>query len=632
MVAVRVRPNAPRAPNPRMTRLPDPDPLSAPPAAVLPPTTPPAQIGPALNAAAVIIAGLYFGRELIMPLVLAVLLAFVLAPAVRLLRRLRLPQTAAVLLTVVFAFAVLGGIGVVVGTQGTSLAGSLPRYQATIQEKVRSFSGISAVVGRLAASAESMLTGGAARQAAVAVEPASPAAPAATATAAAAAPTSTLVVVRTVVEPLLGPLATAGIVLVFLIFVLLSREDLRDRLVRLSGRQDLHRTILAMNDAARRLSQFFVVQLALNTGFGVYITFGLWIAGLPNPLLWGIVAGIMRFVPFIGTAVSLIPPVLLALAVAPGWVLALVVLAIMLGGDMVMSQVIEPLTYGQRTGLSPIAIIISTAFWTVLWGPMGLLLATPLSVCLVVLGRHVESLSFLHVVLSDASPLQPAETFYQRALEGKGADLARQAGLAAAKSGRTDYYDHVAIAGLSLAQFDLSRDALDLERLDAIHAEIDALLAAMATTPQPPPADGRTAPPDWTAPGTVLCIPGRGQLDDLAATMAVQSLHERGFGAQMMPNAVLGSDIANAVAVRLCCVSVLEGGSSAASIQFYLRRIQRRLPGVPVVVCLWHAAADSATLAALRAEGGEEFIVLSIGELTALANALAAREDAPLPA
>ncbi len=582
----------------------------------------------ALNGAAIIMVGLYFGRELLMPLVLAVLLAFVLAPAATLLQRARLPQTAAVLLTVLLAFGVLGGIGVVVGTQGASLAASLPRYQATIQDKVRSFSVISDVVGRLATSAEHMLSGAGPKEAVVET-PAPPATVQSPALVPATAAPSALLVVRTVVEPLLGPLATAGVVLVFLIFVLLSREDLRDRLIRLSGRGDLHRTILAMNDAARRLSQYFLVQLALNAGFGVYVTLALWAAGLPNPLLWGIVAGVMRFVPFIGTALALVPPLLLALAVSPGWFLAILVLAIMLGGDLVMSQVVEPLTYGHSTGLSPLAIIISTAFWAILWGPIGLLIATPLSVCLVVLGRHVESLSFLHVILSDASPLHPDETFYQRALEGKAAELTRQAIAETAKTGRTEYFDHVAIAGLSLAQVDLSRDALDFERLEAIHAHIEHVLAAMAATPNAPFADGRMAPPDWAAPGSILCVPGRGPLDDLAATMAVQSLQARGFGAQSMPNAALGSDVPGAGSVRLCCISVLEGGSSAASIRFFLRRIQRRLPGAAIVVCLWHASADSATLAALRAEGGEEFIVLSIGELNALAMALSARQSMP---
>lgn len=610
-----------------------------------------------LNAAAILVTGVYLGRDLLVPLVLAVLLAFVLAPLVRLLRRARL-GVFSVLLTVLLAFGIIGGIGLVVGNQAADLAASLPRYQATIQDKVRSFSVGGEVVERLAATAQRLLTGS---EAAIDAPTPALAAP----TAATAEKPTALVVVRTVLAPLLGPLATAGVVLVFLIFVLLYQEDLRDRLVGLVGRRDLHRTIMALNDAAGRLSQYFLVQLGLNTGFGVFITGALWLVGLPNPLLWGILAGVMRFVPFIGSAIALVPPVLLGLAVDPTWGTALVVGAVILGGDMVMSQVVEPLTFGHSTGLSPIAVILSAAFWAFMWGPIGLLLATPLTVCLVVIGRYVPALRFMHVMLSDQSPLEPRETFYQRALEGNQAELLRQARAEIARpgkhttrmhatgthptstqaNGRAEYLDRVALGGLALAQADLARDVLAFDRLEGIHAAIERLLATLGQdAPAPPPMPPGPVPPSpvpatWAAPGAVLCIPGRGQLDDLAATMAVQLLQSRGFGARVLPNAALGKgdgqgpgDDVNWAAVRMCCVSALEEGSSAASIRFFLRRIQRRAPGAAVVVCLWHAGAGSTTLATLRAEGAEEFIVLSLGELLALAPVVAARTAAPLPA
>ena len=581
-----------------------------------------------LNAAAIVVAGVYLGRDLLVPMVLAVLLAFVLAPLVRLLRRARL-GVASVLLAVLLAFGIIGGIGAVVGNQAANLASQLPKYQATIQDKVRSFSVGGEVVERLAATAQRMLTGADPVPAGVAVP-----VPAAPAAASGDKPTA-FVVVRTVLAPLLGPLATAGVVLVFLIFVLLYQEDLRDRLVGLVGRRDLHRTIMALNDAAGRLSQYFLVQLGLNAGFGAYVTGALWLAGLPNPLLWGILAGIMRFVPFIGSAIALLPPVLLALAVDPGWGMALVVGGIILGGDMVMSQVAEPLTFGHSTGLSPVAVILSAAFWAFMWGPTGLLLATPLTVCLVVVGRYVPALHFMHVMLSDASPLEPRETFYQRALEGNAAELLRQARAETARrGGGAEYLDRVALGGLALAQADLARGALAFDRAEGIHAAIDRLLHTLGETPRLDAAVPATVPEDWAADGAVLCIPGRGPLDDLAATMAVQLLAERGFGARMLPNAALGGKDADPMAggVRLCCISALEEGSSAASIRFFLRRIQRRMPGAAIVVCLWHAAADSPTLAALRAEGGDEFIVLSLGELLALAPVLAARAEAPAAA
>lgn len=294
----------------------------------------------------------YFGRELIVPLVLASLLAFVLAPACNLLQQARLPRVVAVTIVVLLTFAVIGGIGSVVARQAASLAGDLPAYQSTVQKK---WQALSQGDGALAHALRGMVS----KQDAVA--PASSAASALD-----LSEMSNVALARTFAQPLLGPLETGGIVLVFTIFILLSSSDLRDRLVRLLGRHDLHRTILAMNDAAGRLSHYFVYQLALNTGFGLMIGVSLWFAGLPNPLLWGILAALMRFVPYVGVFIALAPPLLLAVAVVPGWSLALFVLVLFIAGELVMGQVIEPLTYGHSTGLSPLAIIVATAFWALL--------------------------------------------------------------------------------------------------------------------------------------------------------------------------------------------------------------------------------------------------------------------------
>ncbi len=574
-----------------------------------------------LNAGAVVVAALYFGRELLVPLVLASLLAFVLAPVSVLLQRAWLPRVPSVMIAVLLAFAVIGLIGLVVGRQATMLAGSLPTYQATILAKWAALTHGGGWVARLT---EGMFPAGEAPGAA-----SLPNGGAASALGLAGA--SGLTLARTLAQPLLGPLTTAGIVLVFTIFILLSSEDLRDRLVRLVGRRDLHRTILAMNDAARRLSRYFLFQMALNTGFGATIGGGLWLIGLPNPVLWGILAGLMRFVPFIGSFIAVAPPLLLALAVVPGWSMAVLVLALFIGGDMIMGQIVEPLIYGHSTGLSPIAVIVATAFWAFLWGPVGLLLATPLTVCLVVIGRHVEPLAFFDVILGDRAPLEPAETFYQRALEGQAAMLAANARQRIAASSLTEYYDTVALRGLALAQADLSRDALAFERLEAIHGQIETLLALVGRTaataaqlhpPQPPPEE-------WRQDGAVICIPGRGQLDDLAAHMAVQVLGNAGFGARIEANVVLGTSGANArelPATRMCCLSVLEEGSSVSSIRYFIRRMQKRMPNAAVVVCLWHAERTSPLLAALRSEGGDEHLVLSAGELLAFVQALSARE------
>ena len=344
-------------------------------------------------------------------------------------------------------------------------------------------------------------------------------------------------------------------------------------------------------------------------------------------MLWGILAGLMRFVPFIGTFIALAAPLLLALAAVPGWSMALTVLVLFVVGDLFMAQVAEPLLYGHNTGLSPIAVILSATFWAFLWGPVGLLLATPVTVCLVVIGRHVETLAFLEVMLGDSPPLAPAETFYQRALEGNVRELAAQARANIARTSLAEYYDRVAMEGLALAQADLSRDALAFDRLEAIHQHLESVLAGLAAGAPPAPAMAGV-PPAWREAGAIVCIPARGQLDDLAATMTVQVLAGAGFGTRCEPNTVLGNGeagqelLANA---RLCCLSVFEHGSSASAVRYLLRRIARRMPDAAVVVCLWHADGTSAMLAALRSEGQEETIVLSLGELVALARAISAR-------
>ena len=573
----------------------------------------------ALNAGAVVVAGLYFGRELLMPLVLAGLLAFVLAPGCAFLERLKAPRVLSVLVVAALAFGAIGGIGLIVGRQVATLAASLPSYEATVMGKWRAMSTDGGLMQRLLEGA---------------APGSNPSGAPPTATAAASAlgikNPSGLTIARALALPLLGPLGTAGVVVVFTIFILLSNEDLRDRLVRLVGRRDLHRTILAMNDAARRLSRYFLYQLGLNTTFGVLIGSCLWWSGLPNPVLWGILAALTRFVPFIGIVIAVVPPLLLAVAVVPGWSLAILVLALFAVAELAMGQIVEPLIYGHSTGLSPIAVIVATAFWAFLWGPVGLLIATPLTVCLVVVGRHVQPLAFFDVVLGDTPPLEPSETFYQRALEGKAADLTAGARLQIAATSRTEYFDKVALRGLALAQRDLSRDALAFERLEDIHGQIAALLTELDPGAAAPSPANSSVPVGWGTDGAIICIPGRGQLDDLAATMAIQVLRAAGFGAAMQPNLVLGASATVApelVDARLCCLSVLEEGSTASGIRYFVRRMQKRVPAARIVVCLWHAPGDSPLLADLRSTGQDEHLVLSVGELVALTQAISARSE-----
>ncbi|HYF09334.1 MAG TPA: AI-2E family transporter [Acetobacteraceae bacterium] len=576
-----------------------------------------------LAGASIIIGMLYLGRELLVPVVLSVLLAFVLAPVVRLLQRIRLGRVLSVVIAALLAMLTILGIGLAMSRQAAQFAENLPEYQAAIRAKVEHLRVLDWI-----AHASNLVRGGTDDVPAV---PAQASAPPAAAQAG-----NALEQVRGVAESLLAPLATVGLVVVFVFFVLLYREDLRDRLISLAGTRDLHRTMSAMDDAAWRLSRYFLTQVAMNGGFGVFIAISLWLMGLPNPILWGILAGLMRFVPFIGTPIAVVPPVLLAIAVDPGWTLALSVLALYVVSETLMGQVAEPLLYGHSTGLAPIAVIAAVTFWAFLWGPIGLIVAVPLTVCLVVLGRHVERLQFLAVMLGDQPPLAPEEIFYRRALEGDADGLVDQARRHLRSTGPSaslvSYFDEVALRGIALAQSDWSREILESERMVAIRRQVEMLLEELAEDENSRSEDARAVPPEWRQHGVVLCVAGQGPFDGLGASMAALLLQSHGIGARAAPNAVLDTTHIGELdptGVRLCCLSVLEQGSSATSVRYFLRRLRRRLPQARVAIGLWHVAPGSPMLTALSTEGAGETIVTSIGELLALCQAAMAAADTP---
>ena len=384
--------------------------------------------------AAIIVMVLYFGREIIIPIALAILLSFVLAPLVGLLQRVRIPRGLAVVSVVIIAFALIFAMGSLLATQLAQLAGDLPRYQSTISEKIQSFRETTAGRGTLERAsgmlkdlskeldkpkeAASALGVGAGAKGAtpkpVPVEVLQP-------------DPGALESLQSLISPLLHPLATTGIIVIFVIFILLQREDLRNRLIRLAGSHDLQRTTAALDDAASRLSRLFLIQLLLNGSFGIVIGIGLWVIGVPSAILWGILAAVLRFVPYIGAAIAAAFPLALAVAVDPTWSMLLWTIALFLVVEPVVGHVVEPMVYGHSTGLSPVAVVASATFWTALWGPIGLVLATPLTVCLVVLGRHVERLEFLDVMFGDRPALSPPEIFYQRMLAGDPTEASEKA-------------------------------------------------------------------------------------------------------------------------------------------------------------------------------------------------------------
>jgi hypothetical protein len=411
---------------------------------------------------------------------------------------------------------------------------------------------------------------------------------------------------------LIHPLATTGIVVIFVIFILLQQQDLRSRLVRLAGSQDLQRTTAAMDDAGQRLSRLFLMQLMLNAAFGFVIGAGLWLIGVPSAPLWGILAMILRFVPYIGAIISAIFPLVLAAAVGSGWSMLLQTALLFLIVEPIVGHVIEPLVHGRSSGLSPVAVVASATFWTWLWGPIGLILATPLTICLVVIGRHVERLRFLDVLLGDRPALTPTELVYQRLLAGDPIEATEHAAKFLKERPLIDYYEEVLLGGLRLAQSDAERGSLDQERMQRIRdavAEITDDLATHKDGPEPPTeaeAEGPLshigkaeaaeaayvaspdAPDHWRADGAVLCIPGVGLLDEAVAIVLTQLLQGRGIGARAEQADALSMSRLFALDTKdvvLICLCYLEH-ATPAQVRYAARRVRRRAPQAVILVSL----------------------------------------------
>ena len=609
--------------------------------------------------AVIIIAMLYFGREIFVPIALAILLSFVLAPAVLILQRIHVPRGLAVVSVALLAFALIFAMGSLLAAQVTQLAGDLPRYQSTISEKIQSFRDTKAGRGTLERASDMLKdlskeidkpkdsasargpssianSGTSGSQAPVPVEVRQP-------------DPGALENLRTLISPLVHPLATTGIIIIFVIFILLQREDLRNRLIRLVGSYDLQRTTAALDDAAGRLSRLFLTQLVLNSAFGVVIGIGLWFIGTPSAILWGILATVLRFVPYIGAVIAAAFPLALAVAVDPGWSMLLWTLALFLIVEPVVGHVIEPMVYGHSTGLSPVAVVAAATFWTALWGPIGLVLATPLTICLVVLGRHVERLEFLDVMFGDRPALSPPEIFYQRMLAGDPAEAAEKAEQFLKERSLASYYDEVALKGLQLAQIDAERGALDPERLTKIRDAVREFAGDLADQDERPPtkvdlttdAEASSAvesvaenaadenlpiiskedlPSDWLGEHPVLCLAGRSLIDEAAAIMLAQLSTAHGLAARVEGAESLSSTNVfrlETTGVVTVCLIYLDS-SGPAHMRYSVRRLRRKLPKAIIILGCWVKDVDPNGLEVLRDNAKADLVAASLGETVKL--------------
>jgi predicted PurR-regulated permease PerM len=535
-----------------------------PPAPPVPPSPPTKfHVGGLVNGA-VVLGMLYFGREVLVPITLAVILSLLIAPLVRKLRRLVRSQVTAVLGAVVVATILAGGIAATIVSQVVAMAGSLPQYETTIRDKMKTAQGMA--LGRM----ESM-QGEAGRmmkrlgdEADASTAPLRATLEGAPLTASGAVPVEIRPRAQTPVEmisrlfsSIWGPLGHASIVLIVMVFVLLEHESLRDRFIRLLGGSDLRRTTQAFNDAGERLSRFFVSQLAVNVGVGLTVWIGLLLVGLPHGMLWAVLTALLRFVPYVGVFIAAGSAALLAAAVDPGWTLMFATLGLFASIELIASQVVEPQLYGHSTGLSPLSVVVAAIFWSWIWGPIGLLVSTPLTLCLVVAGRHIKGLAFLDVLLGDTPALSMSERFYQRAISGDAEEIVAAAHAYLKRKSFARYCDKILMPALKLASADLNKHTITPQQQAMVRTTIARVIESLGTDGCRPSwrsrrgsvldddsigvhlrhqrenATGKFQGPLAVAPGSVaLCIGLGSMRDDLVTELLVRILRTQDVDAR----------------------------------------------------------------------------------------------------
>ncbi|MEA3208509.1 MAG: hypothetical protein QOE70_1566 [Chthoniobacter sp.] len=590
---------------------------------------------------AFIVATLYFARELLIPLALSALLTFLLSPLVTRIER-WIGRIGAVLLVVALIFTSFGAAGWMLTRQLVDLATKLPEYKGNIVTKMHAFElPKGGAFTRLSQTLEELkqeLPGGTATVAptitkepgrpgtTVASPPRSPP-PAVPVQVIETSKANPIELVQLIIAPLLGPLGMAALVLVLVICMLFQREDLRNRLIRLIGQGRISATTRAMDDAGHRVSRYLLMQLLVNVTYGTIIALGLYFIGVPNAVLWGAFGTVLRFIPYIGPWVATILPTLLALAVSPHWTMPILTVALFAGLELLLNNVMEPLLYGAHTGVSSIALIVAAVFWTWLWGPLGLVLATPLTVCLVVMGRHVPRLSFLSVVLSDEDALTAAEDCYHRLLTpGERDELELVESYLKANS-LNALYDSVFIPVLTAAETDARAELLDQEQLVNLEQGMRDIIEDLGTRPAVPSkaavekagsaADEEAPAPPAVAPDCrVFCLPARADRDELAGSMLVQLARQQGFGAQNAPAKLVAGELLALVEkaeVDVICISVV-APSTVIHARYLCLKLRALLPRLKIVIGLWGAAEEVTEATKRLRDSGADEVVTTLAE------------------
>lgn len=632
----------------------------------------------------VAIATLYVAQDVLIPIVLAVLLAFLLGRPVAMLEERRIGRITSVLTVVTVAFIFILTLGYVVGQQVYSLADNLEKYQGEVERKFATLTDPDSGMGRLlkkldrdvqqasqtpatlpatTTAAEGVVEKAASDIAAdpiragarevVDAPPATAPAPPGTAPAnplyVTQAENGTPVqILMTYVGTVAGPLGTAGLVVVFVVFMLLEREALRDRIIHVISRGNYTTTTRAINDAAARISRYLFAQSIVNGTYGLTIGIGLFVIGwffgndgtnpantdpvwFPSFVLWGLLCAVLRFIPYVGPAVSSIAPIALSLAAYDTFSVAIAVVILFVVIELISNNVMEPWLYGASTGLSTVSILIAAVFWTWLWGSIGLLVATPLTVIMMVMGKYVPALNFLNVLLSDEDALPPAVGFYQRLLAGAQPDAERIVRRVADADGPTAVADTVYLPALRLARRDRAENELTAEDETRIFDDTLAIVRPPGSVVEPEPVEGATVVPS-TRPLMLAC-PAHHRADEVTLHVLAEALLPLGVRTTVLSTRSLPADVEAAVEREkpaLVVIGILPPGGLTQT-RYLCRRLRRKFPDLPILVGFWGRVRDFDSLLIRLRDAGASYVLTSVEQTRGQVGAMLPKPPAPEP-
>ncbi len=556
-------------------------------------------------AAVVVVAALYFARIVFVPLALAALFALLLTPAVSSLERIKLPRILAVFIVILVPMALVGLMVWQTSHQLVDLTSQLPSYKQTLAQKIQtvksgrsqSLDKASDTVKELAKEIDDATPGTLAangsRKAPTPAAGSSPSRPLAVEVVPPVNPLESA-------ENILGPLGTAGIVVIFTVFILVGREDLRNRMIRLAGGGRLKLMTQAFDEATQRINRYLLLQFAVNSAFGLLIFAGLHFIGVPNASLWGVSAAVLRFLPYVGTPIAALMPIILSLAVFPGWQHAIATVGLFAVLEIVIANAVEPLLYGSHLGLAPLAILVAAIFWTLIWGFPGLVLSTPLTVCLVVMGRYIPSLSFLNVLFGDEPVLPPEAQYYQRLLATDQNEAKHVLEQYLKDKSMEDLYGLVVIPALGLAEQDRHRNDLDEETQNFIYQSTREIIEEIGDDPgvEKESEEGESAPPLGRADEdsnhlNVVCIPARDDADDVIGTLLARLLERQGHTAESIPLGTTAEMLAQVKELHpdIVCISALPPFAVNHARALYAK-LRTQSPHLQILICLWNFEGD----------------------------------------